>query len=256
MVEIGERIAELKEGRLTDAQRRIAEYLAPSEGGRALGLTITELAREAGVSEKSVLQFCRKLGCKGYADFRVALAYEQNPGRARPEPGDPAFTETARAYLAALDAVRERLCDGQLKRACSLVLSARTVCCRGSVAAIGLKDGLLSLGIQAVCERDSRAANVFLGACREGDLLVSVGETEGAALRAASLARASGMNILSLASPAIEKEADCALSAAACDLPAIVPYLLIDILCRGIYRSDRARFRTFLARANLAAEED
>ncbi|WP_164114591.1 MurR/RpiR family transcriptional regulator, partial [Serratia marcescens] len=39
-------------------------------------LTITELARESGTSEASVTRLCRTLGCKGYNEFKMALALD------------------------------------------------------------------------------------------------------------------------------------------------------------------------------------
>ncbi|BDH44695.1 transcriptional regulator [Salmonella enterica subsp. enterica serovar Choleraesuis] len=41
-------------------------------------MTIRELATAAGVSTTTVLRFCRKLGCEGYAEFRVRLRMEQD----------------------------------------------------------------------------------------------------------------------------------------------------------------------------------
>lgn len=44
------------------------------ESSRVLYFTITELARESGASEASVTRLCRHLGCKGYTEFKMALA--------------------------------------------------------------------------------------------------------------------------------------------------------------------------------------
>lgn len=43
---------------------------------RVLYLTITELARERGTSEASVTRLCRGVGCRGYTEFKMALALE------------------------------------------------------------------------------------------------------------------------------------------------------------------------------------
>lgn len=43
---------------------------------RVLYLTITELAEQSGTSEASVTRLCRMLGCKGFAEFKMALALE------------------------------------------------------------------------------------------------------------------------------------------------------------------------------------
>ncbi|WP_446488513.1 MurR/RpiR family transcriptional regulator [Enterobacter hormaechei] len=41
-----------------------------------LYLTITELAKESKTSEASVTRLCRNLGCKGYTEFKMALALD------------------------------------------------------------------------------------------------------------------------------------------------------------------------------------
>ncbi len=47
-----------------------------TEPQRVLYLTITELARETETSEASVTRLCRHLGCKGYTEFKMALALD------------------------------------------------------------------------------------------------------------------------------------------------------------------------------------
>lgn len=41
-----------------------------------IGSTITSLAREVGVSEASINRFCKKIGNKGFNDFKIALVQE------------------------------------------------------------------------------------------------------------------------------------------------------------------------------------
>ncbi|EEV6495422.1 MurR/RpiR family transcriptional regulator [Escherichia coli] len=47
-----------------------------SDPAKVVYLTITELARESGTSEASVTRLCRTLGCKGYNEFKMALALD------------------------------------------------------------------------------------------------------------------------------------------------------------------------------------
>lgn len=47
-----------------------------TEPQKVLYLTITELARETDTSEASVTRLCRHLGCKGYTEFKMALALD------------------------------------------------------------------------------------------------------------------------------------------------------------------------------------
>lgn len=70
MEEIASKIQHLS---LTHAERRIAEYIL--EHLDTIGLqTSTALAQTIGVSDTSIIRFIRKLGFKGYSEFRSEMA--------------------------------------------------------------------------------------------------------------------------------------------------------------------------------------
>lgn len=56
-------------------QMRLGNYVL-AHPDSVLYMTITELARESGTSEASVTRLCRALGCKGYNEFKMALALD------------------------------------------------------------------------------------------------------------------------------------------------------------------------------------
>ena len=56
-------------------QQKLGEFVL-SDPAKVVYLTITELARESGTSEASVTRLCRTLGCKGYNEFKMALALD------------------------------------------------------------------------------------------------------------------------------------------------------------------------------------
>ncbi len=43
---------------------------------KVLYMTITELARESKTSEATITRLCRQLGCKGFTEFKMALAFD------------------------------------------------------------------------------------------------------------------------------------------------------------------------------------
>lgn len=70
MEEIASKIQHLS---LTRSERRIAEYIL--EHLDTIGLqTSTALAQDIGVSDTSIIRFIRKLGFKGYSEFRSEMA--------------------------------------------------------------------------------------------------------------------------------------------------------------------------------------
>lgn len=60
-------------------QQKLGEFVL-SDPAKVVYLTITELARESDTSEASVTRLCRALGCKGYNEFKMALALDLQQG--------------------------------------------------------------------------------------------------------------------------------------------------------------------------------
>jgi len=58
---------------LTPAERRVAETILANPQA-TIGWSLADAARFAGVSEPSVIRFCRRLGFGGYPDFRITFA--------------------------------------------------------------------------------------------------------------------------------------------------------------------------------------
>lgn len=87
MGEIGnifERISE-EYYNLTASEKKVADYVL-SRQGKSQHLSISQLANESQVAEATVSRFCRRLGCKGYNAFRLAIA---NTTAGRQEPLNP-----------------------------------------------------------------------------------------------------------------------------------------------------------------------
>ena len=68
-------------------QQKLGEFVL-SDPARVLYLKITELARESHTSEASVTRLCRTLGCKGYNEFKMALALDIQQGQPARQAGD------------------------------------------------------------------------------------------------------------------------------------------------------------------------
>ncbi len=64
---------------LNPAERLIAEYIL-RDPERVLSSPIAEIRKGSGASVGSIVGFCRSLGAKGFADFKIALARELAQG--------------------------------------------------------------------------------------------------------------------------------------------------------------------------------
>ena len=58
---------------LPSAERKVADFILDNPD-RAMRMVINEIAEAAGVSVPSVTRLARRLGYKGFLDFRVALS--------------------------------------------------------------------------------------------------------------------------------------------------------------------------------------
>lgn len=72
-------------GRLRPSEKKTADYLLEYRG-RAGDLLLEELAREAGVSQPTILRFVKALGYRGFREFKYALVQEE--GREQREEGE------------------------------------------------------------------------------------------------------------------------------------------------------------------------
>lgn len=84
---------------LSAAERSVADWVL-AQPRRALAAPIGEIARAAGVSQPTVVRFCRSVGCAGLSDFKLKLA----PGLSGTIPVAHSTVPKAAAPAAAADA--------------------------------------------------------------------------------------------------------------------------------------------------------
>src|SRR5690625_1442727 len=58
---------------LTKSEKKAADFIL-NKGDNILNYSITDFSEEAHVSESTILRFCRRIGMKGYQDFKLTLA--------------------------------------------------------------------------------------------------------------------------------------------------------------------------------------
>lgn len=63
---------------LGKAELRVAEYVL-KQPGRVITMAIIDLAKASEVSDPTIIRLCRRVGCKGYQDFKVRLAQQLAP---------------------------------------------------------------------------------------------------------------------------------------------------------------------------------
>ncbi len=118
---------------LRRSDRRVAERILADPSG-ALDATLGTLARDAEVSEPTVLRFCTAIGCEGFRDLRVklarSLAFARTTSHSAISTDDPLPTIIAKIFdfnLANLTWVRSRLDPGAVAAGVQLLAQARRI---------------------------------------------------------------------------------------------------------------------------------
>lgn len=145
---------------------------------KVLYLTITELARETDTSEASVTRLCRHLGCKGYTEFKMALAldvqHNQPAAIASGDSIDMLVEETVQALRDTGKFINREV----LQSAVEALHQAKTIQIYGVAASAitgeYLHYRLLRLGKSAQLFGDMHRAAMNASTLREGDLVIAI----------------------------------------------------------------------------------
>lgn len=145
---------------------------------KVLYLTITELARETDTSEASVTRLCRHLGCKGYTEFKMALAldvqHNQPAAIASGDSIDMLVEETVQALRDTGKFINREV----LQQAVEALHQAKTIQIYGVAASAitgeYLHYRLLRLGKSAQLFGDMHRAAMNASTLREGDLVIAI----------------------------------------------------------------------------------
>jgi RpiR family carbohydrate utilization transcriptional regulator len=210
---VRDRIAEVMD-RLSPAERKVAELVAADPAG-TVSATVASIAKSAGVSEPTVVRFCRSLGLDGFADLRMALVRAEGRGAApRPQrrigPGTP-VPEAAGAVLdtaiATLTSLRAGLDPLAIERAALALVRASRVELWGYGASAAVA-GDLAHKLMRVCRgvvvRSDPHMQAMAAATLDGEavaLCISGTGRSREIVEMAGLAAAAGATVLAITRP-------------------------------------------------------
>lgn len=145
---------------------------------KVLYLTITELAKESDTSEASVTRLCRHLGCKGYTEFKMAVALDvQQNQPVVPAAGD-SIDELVKESAQALVDTGKLINREALKLAGQTLHEARSVQIYGVAASAIIGDylhyKLLRLGKSAQLFSDMHRAAMNAATLGDRDLAIVI----------------------------------------------------------------------------------
>jgi RpiR family carbohydrate utilization transcriptional regulator len=190
---------------LSRSEGRVAEIILdhPDAVPR---MTLAALAERAGVSEPTVVRFCRSLGVEGYADFKLELARARAAGGAaylhrEISFGDGVPTVCAKVFQSSINAlavVQESLDPALVDRAIDILAAARRIDCCGvglsAIVAIDAQQKLMRLEVHCVAHHDAHLQTLSAATLGAGDvaLVFSYNGRMKDVLRVARVAREAG----------------------------------------------------------------
>ncbi|MFO1250731.1 MAG: glucokinase [Inhella sp.] len=241
---------------LTPAEQRVAEQVL-ARPRALLSDPIAEIAKAAGVSQPTVIRFCRSLGCEGLSDFKLRLASsltgtvpvthtQVTEDDSMVELGSKVLGNTASAILQ----VRSQINRETIDRATDLLVQARRIECFASghysVVAADAQFKFLRFGVPASSHTEPRLQHLAARVLGPGDvaLLISAAGRLPELLDVAEQARLRGAKVIAITanqSP-LARKADVALLVDHAEDPStqlpmvgrILHLLVIDILAVGL----------------------
>lgn len=166
---------------LSPAERQVADWVL-RQPGTVLSLPVAAIAREAGVSQPTVIRFCRSMGCHGLSDFKLRLA-QGNVARdtAPARIVSPSGTRVLQNAIDSLTTLQDRFDPRTLDAAVALVDSAHRIDLYGfgssGVVALDAQTKFFRYGIPANAYSDPYLVSMSLNVLQAGDVVIAISKS-------------------------------------------------------------------------------
>lgn len=230
----------------TKSEQKVANAIL-QHGKQTIYFSVTELAEAADVGEATILRFCRKLGYKGYQEFKLTLAKEPSDeaGHGGEEKSD-VIQRLLHGYAESLEDSSRFLNREVLTAAVNALFRARSVHIFGTglsgVTAVDMKYRFWMARKHADAATDYHAQRMTAGALTEGDVVIAISITGNETEMAQALqeAKRNGAIILAIthyADSVVTQAADYVLFTTGAETFAgakLSQLFIADCLCEGI----------------------
>ena len=170
---------------LTATEKKVADYIV-GHRAEAQHMSISEMAQICGAAEATLSRFARRLGYKGYNDFRTGVAISAEASGFKQNPLTGAITESdsfeemlRKLYTADVDAVRqtsELLTEENVNAAVTCLAEAEKVFCMGQGGSLIIAQEaahlFTTIGCKYFCVADSHTQMITAATLTEKDALL------------------------------------------------------------------------------------
>lgn len=195
---------------MTRAEQKVARVVLENPY-RALRKSIGLLASESGVSEPTVMRFCRVLNCAGFQDFKLQLAQDLATGAhfsetrlAQDESAPELIAKVIDSGIASLIKVRDSLPAERVQTAVDLLARARRIEFYGlggsGIVAQDAQHKFFRLGVPVVAYSDPTVHSVSASLLSRGCVIVAIsqsGDTQDI-IASAELGLAAGASVIAI----------------------------------------------------------
>ncbi|WP_151736590.1 MurR/RpiR family transcriptional regulator ['Paenibacillus yunnanensis' Narsing Rao et al. 2020] len=240
---------------MTKSEQKVARCVL-EHPDNIIYFSVTELADFAGTGETTVMRFCRKIGFKGYQDFKLMLAQglpKQQALSGREDRDGDYPTHLYESMVDVLQSSLSMLDRSQLEEAVSRIDVARHVQFFGvgssAITALDAKNRFLRIGRRVEAIADSHIQSMMAVTMGEGDIAFGI-SVSGSTLDTNDMlmkAKQNGALIIAMTNYAkspIASIADIVLLTAGKESPLeggsigakISQLFIIDLICEGLER--------------------
>jgi len=202
---------------LSPAEQKVADFVL-ADHGKVIQSKMADLAGRAGVSEATIVRFCRSVGYSGFVDLKMALllAYRGSPRFVYDsvEVGDPPKVIANKVFGGAIQALEDTLAVldvRQFELALGLILQARRILIVGvgtsAPIANELFNRLFRLRLTCQVQTDAYLQIMQAALLSRDDALVAISQT-GASdppVTTAAVARGKGCPVISITGDATSR---------------------------------------------------
>ncbi len=262
----------------SDSQKTVADYVL-AHAGEVMMSSLSDLSKECGVSEPTIMRFLRKIDYDSYQVFRVNIAQELAHGKGEniyeevsedddaERVRDKVIQQTVRSIEDSAQILEPKVID----KFADMILGAKKVLLIGigasAAVAYDFYHKLIRLGIPASYSHDAHMINILSSNLGKDDLLITIthsGESR-EVLDAINLARKQGCNIAAVTSfphSSAAKLAGCVLLSSSIETryrsdaltSRIIQMVIIDIVYinLALRLGDRAQMQLDMSRVAVA----
>ena len=205
-------IQKMRDGdyQLRKSEQKVSKWIL-NNSTKVPSLNITTIASDIGVSEPTIVRFCRAVGCKGYQDFKIKIAEEMALGYYTDEINVDSNEDittikqkVCKFAMGALYSVDTEISDTELEDAVKAIINANTVLISGFGGSFcTANDGyhkFFRISNKFICSADMHIQTMTAGTLRQGDVLLAIsnsGHTD-ALITLCKLARSQGAKVIAI----------------------------------------------------------